>query len=219
VFFVSAATSSNRVNVLEINALEMLKFLLVLAGLSLFGQYHNASVITLLEAGGLILGILSFLMLAGILRADTPERATVAPFVGYFIYGCISIVLVALGRQGLPMDASRYVNISFPIAIGLIGFFSVARGRTSGSPLALGALAAMIFVGVFMADRDEFALAEMRKSYLSQMVGQLANWDLQTDPEKISKILNVTMGEMTGVARALAFLRNEHLSYLRQASK
>jgi hypothetical protein len=218
VFFVAAAVSTSGLNVLQLNPLQIVKSLFMLAGLSLFGQYHNAPVTTVLEAGGLILAILGLLMLAEIFR-NPSERRTVAPFVGYFIYGCVGIVLVALGRQGHPMDASRYGVISVPITIGLIGTFSVARGRSSALPLALGALAALAFVGVAMADLDEFAIAEARKNYVSEMATILKTWDLQTDPGGLAKTLHITVDEMPAVARGLGFLRSEHLSYLRGGNK
>ena len=218
VFFVAGTLSTSGVNMHQLGPLQIVNSLFVLAGLSLFGQYHNAPVTTVLEAGGLILTILGLLMLAEIFR-NPSERRMVAPFVGYFIYGCVGIVLVALGRQGHPMDAPRYGLISLPITIGLIGAFSIARGRSPAFPLALGALSALAFLGVAMAAPDELAIAEARKNYASEMARILKTWDLQTDPGGLAKTLHMTVDEMPAVARGLGFLRSEHLSYLREGNK
>jgi hypothetical protein len=213
VFFVAAAADAgdrhlHNAIAFDFDPLQTFKSLLVLAGLSVSGQYHNAPVETLLGAAGAILAILSLVMLAEFFRAKPSERALVAPFIGYFIYGCISIVFVVIGRQGHHLDVARYCMVSAPIAIGLIGFFSVARGKSPAFSLALGALAALVFVGVGMADRDEFVYAQYRQKFIVGVYRYFEN------PQNL-----ITLGFPADMFdRVVIFLRQEHLANFRSDS-
>jgi len=188
----------------------------MLVGTPFFGMINNAFHQTISASGGLVL---SGLALLGVLSRCRPSRqdfTALAPFLALLLYGAFTIVLIAIGRQALPLEtmaSPRYAALTMPFMIGAFGCTCIAARTSRLGVGAAGGMFAVCLLGWLIAGQQESVMIKYRREARQE----IRRFLLDTSPDEMvlqgaQQKLYVNDATLKDVLRAVTFLRARKLS-------
>lgn len=201
---------------LEFGALS--RIALMLAGVPWFTAVNNT------PAPGVFVAFGAFAALAAAaggfwwLRAAQEERARALPSLALLVFGLGVIALLTVGRRDFPLEAiaaSRYANLLFPGAVGLVGLLSVAASSSAVGRAGAAGLFAVSMVGWFAAVEQESLVKPYRVEAMHN-IRALARSEAMGDVETVQRTFFVDAHYASELApRAVAFMRERRIGVFR----
>jgi hypothetical protein len=144
----------------------------VMLGSDIFGLIGNQSILELDFAVGVVVAGAAAYVVIRTRWLDQDQLLRAAPFLGLAVYAAGTIAMIAWGRQDFPMSAygaSRYVELTIPALVALVGLLCIGTERARLDGQLLAGVLALALVGWAVTNFDENAMGPMRAGLMKKM--------------------------------------------------